>query len=201
MKRVIALLFCVSAIIASNPAEAFLRQQVGEPIDTVGKDFQTGEVFDASLSVWIEITDNGDARLIFQGGTASNENAILGNYDSDLQQRLENQLAKSIEWIDVAKNNNADTQKLLGCFGIEVNTACENSESPTNRFVALTFWAVDSGQSAGLLVEIYDLQSQNEILQFFLVQPQLDQFQKIVEQIPAAMEQARQSANKQDLFQ
>jgi len=121
MKRILIWMFCLSIAAVTTPANAFNIYRVGDEITARAYVDVLNRWTNRQFSIWVGIDkgieDRFDLKYVFfRAETGLKLADVRVRYSQDIQQRLEHYIAKGIEWSGIAKQNNADTSKVLGCF-------------------------------------------------------------------------------------
>ena len=205
VKPILIWMFCLLLAVVNSPANADSYLLVGDEItarDYVGS---FDRWIDRQFSIWIKIY-LGREYIEFSGETGLGKADVTMIYDQDIQQQLELYIAKGIEWAAIAKQNNADTSKALGCLSRDPYWGCTTGgyASKANQ-MGVRFFAAFGGSQTELVFDIKD--EYNEFLEVTLYfnLSAMRQLERVVIQIPETLQQARKMEKtyqeNQDLFQ
>ncbi len=202
MKRILIWMFCLSIAAVTSPANAFNVYRVGDEITARAYVDVLKQWTNRQFSIWVGIGDDGTEYIFFRGETGLRDADVREFYNQKIQQKLEHYIAKGIEWSGIAKQNNADTSKAIGCFGSDAHGLCAKKG---NAFEAnqmgVSFFANNGGRQTDLILDIWDRRNQFVEEQLYLNLSAMKQLERVVKQIPETFERARKTVKQQDLFQ
>ena len=154
------------------------------------------------FSIWVGISESKTPYIFFKGDTGI-KIATVSVIDSvEVRDKLFSAVSKAISWSEIAKSNNADTSKTLGCFGHDPYDICEGSDGgafDTNQ-MSLSFFSANSGKQTDLIIKIIDRNNQFYKESIYLDQDAMKKLLTVIENVDDAMVKARETSNKQDLF-
>lgn len=203
MNRVIAfiILFGLSILIVLPKAQAFNIYRVGDEI--AGKEYNDvwKRWFDTKFSIWVGVSDNNTEYILFKGETGLGEATAMVQNSSAIRANLKGAVQKAIEWSDVARKNQADASKSLGCFGYDSYGLCEkNGTASDENQMGLSFFAANSGKQTNLVISIVDRDNQFIKTTIYINVPEMTKMLNVVENIENEFEKARKTAKNQKLF-
>lgn len=196
----VILSLALGASVCRSEASAFNIYQVGSVV--IGQEHN--EVwkrwFDKKFSIWVG-AHRKDENLIFKAETGLGDATVTVNYTKAVRDKLERAVTKAIEWSEVAKKNQADTTKGLGCFGNDLYGICEKDGNAfEENQMGLSFFAANGGKQTNLVIDIIDDGNQFIKATIYIDLPQMKQLLGNIQSIETAMKQARETASKQNLF-
>lgn len=199
-------LICGSSIVLcllfANNAQAYNVYRVGEVIK--GKEYNDVLKWwiERDFSIWVGINDGGYKHILFKAETGLGDATVALAYSITLRNEFGSLIEKAIEWSDVARKNNADTTRGLGCFGgLYRDPHCEETGATSKENqLGLSFFAAQGGQQTNLIINIVD--EDNEFLKASLYLNPLEMEKLLINmhQIEEAFEKATETLEKQELF-
>jgi len=192
---------CLFLSCGLTKAHALNIYRVGDEI--VGQDYNKvwKRWFDKKFSIWVGVSDNNTEYIFFKGETGLGDATVMVENTKDTRDKLENSVAKAIEWSDIARKNQADTSKSLGCFGRDSYDLCEKNGSAFDKNqMGLSFFATNGGKQTSLVVSIVDRDNQFVKTTIYIDVPEMQQMLNVVEKIEVEFEKARKTAKDQKLF-
>ena len=191
----------VVVLLCRSEASAFNIYQVGSVV--IGQEHN--EVwkrwFDKKFSIWVGAHGKKDENLIFKVETGLGDATVRVNYTKAVRDKLERAVTKAIEWSEVAKKNQADTTKGLGCFGNDLYEICEKDGNVfKENQMGLRFFAANGGTQTNLVIDIIDMNNQLIRATIHIDLPQMKQLLENSQSIETVMKKARETAGKEDLF-
>jgi hypothetical protein len=196
------LLSLVSVLISVtvSPAKAGNVYQAGEVI--------TGQVYNELVKAWFDhdVTIfagiDEDSPYIYVQAETGLANAVVAIEDEPAtRKRLIGAVEKALYWSDVARNNSADTLKLLGCFGRDPYGVCESHGAFEEGQLSLSFFAANSGRQTNLILQIIDRSNQFIKADIYLDPPQMRQLLAALQDLDRVIAHARRMQAKDNLFQ
>lgn len=197
----IVFIILMLACLASQEANAFNIYLVREEI--VGQEYNDvwKRWFDKKFSIWVGVSENNTEYIFFKGETGLGDATVMVQNSKTTREKLRKAVVKAIEWSDVARKNQADTTKSLGCFGRDKYDLCEkNGEAFDENQVGLKFFAANSGKQTNLIINIVDRDNQFIKASIYVDLPEMKKMLDAVYQIESALEKARKTAKDQKLF-
>ncbi|MBW2324772.1 MAG: hypothetical protein JRF41_14925 [Deltaproteobacteria bacterium] len=203
MNRIMAsvILICLFLLCGSPKAQAFNIYRVGNEI--VGQEYNDmwKRWFDKKFSIWVGVRENNTEYIFFKGETGLGDATVMVQNTKATRDKLKKAVAKAIEWSDVAKKNQADTSKSLGCFGRDKYDLCEkNGSAFDENQMGLSFFAINGGKQTNLVISIVDRDNQFIKTTIYVDVPEMRKMLNVVEKIESTFEKARKTAKDQKLF-
>lgn len=199
MKRLF-IITLLTGLCCNGSARAMNVYRVGDPIEGRSYVDVLKRWTPRSLSLWVG-SEKGKDFLFFEGETGLKAATVMIPYNKQVQANLEKILDKSLKWADVAKVNNADTEKPLACFGRdEYNLCAKHGSSYKSNQLAFRFYAANGGQQTDLIVDIKDRDNEFYAEKIYLGYQAIVHFKKVVGRIPESLKKAHETGAKQDLF-
>ena len=195
------ILICLSLMCGLPNAQAFNIYRVGEEI--VGQEYN--EVwkrwFDKKFSVWVGVSENNTEYIFFKGETGLGDATVMVQNTKATRDKLKKAVAKAIEWSDVARQNQADTSKSLGCFGRDKYGLCEkNGSAFDENQMGLSFFAANRGKQTNLVINMVDRGNQFIKTTIYVDLPEMKKMLNVIEKIESEFERARKTSKDQELF-
>ena len=193
LRSVVNVLCALFAVVFATHVQAFNIYRVGDKIH--GKEYNDASKkwLDRSFSVWVGIDEDNTELIYFMGdSSASGVATVLVKNSQDVRAKLETAVSKAIEWSEIARQNQTDGIKNLGCFG-----DCSADEG--NR-MGLSFFAANSGKQTDLVIKMIDVENQSITAYMCVELSEMVKLLGVVRGINEAMEKAKGTASKQDLF-
>jgi hypothetical protein len=187
--------------VAVRPASAFNIYLAGTPV--TGREYNQilDRWIDRELSLWVGAEASGTEHLLFKVESSISPATAIVPYTQETRQRLEQLVGKAIEWSDVARANEADTTQPLGCFGPDPEGDCEEHGTAVDEGqVGLQFFAANGGTQTDLILSIVDHENPLIEATLYLEPPAMKSLLEAIRGIDTAIEQARDTAEKQRLF-
>ena len=219
MMRKVLLIAAVLIVIPFN-VQAMNTYRVGDVI--VGREYNDAldKWFDRNYDIWIGVNDRNIEFIFFKAETGLGTATVGKLYNLDLRTQLEGFVQKAIEWAKVAKKNKADTTKGIGCFGPVSRDRLGSLFGPATRTkshtdscngksfgeayeqdqIGFKFFATNNGQQTNLIISLIDRENQFIKTTIYLDFPAMIKLQENIKLIDEALEKARATAQKQDLF-
>ncbi len=198
--------FWVSVFILAitfNPtvANAFNIYMVGETISARSYVDVLKKWTNRDFSIWVGV-NNGQKIIFFRGETGLKDASVNVYYGYGIQQKIEKIVSKSIEWSDIAKKNNADTSKGLGCLGYDRYEHCEEDGSAyKENQIGFRFFSANKGKQTDLVISIVDADNQFIKESLYLNLAAMKKLKKIIALIPKKFETAEKTDKNKELFQ
>jgi hypothetical protein len=194
-------LFLLSLLLLdARSSSAFNIYRVGSPV--IGQEHNDvwKKWFPRTLTMWVGI-DGKTEYLLFQVDTGLGDATVRIKYSKAVQEKLRTAVKKAIEWSEVAKKNEVDTTKPLGCWGDDLHKICEKDGNAFDENqVGMSFFAANEGKQTNLVVDIVDLNNQFIKATLYIDTPQMILLLTNIEGIDEALKKARDTAKKKDLF-
>ena len=193
-------------------AQASKPYRVGEIIK--GKEYNDGlkRWVERDFSIWVDINDSGHKYIAFMAETGLDNAIVSLDYNITLRNEFGALIEKAIEWSDVARQNNADTSRALGCFGGPGGadrynmSECKNTGTPPERGrneIGLKFFAAQEGQQTNLILNIAGNDGASKV-SLYLDQVEMEKLlmnmHQIEETFEKAIEKAKKTEEQQKLF-
>jgi hypothetical protein len=188
-------------LLYSGPTHAFNTYRVGVPI--VGQEHV--EILkrwvDREFSLWVG-AEGKEQYLLFKADTGLGAATVLLTYTPEMRDRLRKAVAKAIEWSQVAVSNHADATKALGCFTPQTSALalCADNGAFDKDQMSLSFFAANGGQQTNLIITIIDRDNQFFRAEIYLNAPQIKALLQVVDGIEPALQHAKETAAKANLF-
>lgn len=203
MNRVMAsvMLICITLLCGFPKAQAYSLYRVGDEI--VGKKYN--EVykrwFHNEFSIWVGIDHRNTEYIFFKGETALGDATVMVKNTKATRGKLKTAVAKAIEWSGIARKNQADTLKSLGCFGRNAYNLCEeHGKALEKNAMGLSFFANNGGKQTDLILSIIDQDNKFIKTTIYIDVPEMKKLLNVVEEIQIGFEKARKIAKNQKLF-
>jgi len=196
-----AFAFSLLAVISFSASRADNLYLVGTSV--TGQEYYNlqKQWYERELSIWIGVTVNKQVLLVFKGETGIGTASVIERDVLKAGNELVAKLSKAIEWAEVARKNDADTSRGLGCLGADPYKSCERTSKATQaNQMSLVFFAANGGVQADLIIHIIDHQNPVKEATIYLDYPAMKTLREAAYQIEGAYEKAKQNAEKQDLF-
>jgi len=192
---------CLSLLCGLPKAQAFNIYRVGDEI--VGQEYN--EVwkrwFDKKFSIWVGVSDNNTEYILFKGETGLGDATVMVENTKATRDKFKKAVTKAIEWSGIAKKNQADTSKSLGCFGRDSYDLCEkNGSAFDENQMGLSFFAANGGKQTNLVVSIVDRDNQFIKTTICIDVPEMTKMLNVVEKIEVEFQKARKTSKDQKLF-
>lgn len=187
-------MFCSAKVFAFNTYQSGETAKGREYIESLKR------WVDRNLSVWVGV-DKYDNRHVLVKGDSTLSIVTVRIYVSQ-EDDLKEAISKAIEWSNVAKENNAETTKGLGCYGIldEYGVCKDESTAFQEGQMSLKFFSANNGQQTDLIVSLIDRSNQFYKTHIYLDEQQMRVLKDAIEKIPQTYEKAKSQAAKRDLF-
>ena len=205
MNRFLGLLLCFILLLAClvfQEAHAFNIYRVGEEI--IGQEYNDvwKRWFDKKFSIWVGVSENNTEYIFFKGETGLGDATVMVEYSKTTREKLRKAVEKAIEWSDVARKNQADTTKNLGCFGWddEYNSCMISGSAFVKNQMGLRFFASNSGKETSLIISIIDRDNQFIKASIYVNLPETKKMLNALDQIEIVFKKARKTAKDQKLF-
>jgi len=142
------------------------KEIVGQEYNSISKHW-----FNRRFSILVGIKtnnvfgENNAEYIIFRGeGVLGNAIVMIRN-SKFIRDKLEKTIEKAIKWSNIAKKNQVDIQKSLGCFGnVQYGNnqydLCENGLAYNTNQVGLSFFATNGGKQTSLIISMVDITNQ-----------------------------------------
>lgn len=196
---VLAVMAASSGAQASHAQTAYIA---GERI--VGSEFfSRGEPAVARwLELWVASHKDGRAAVSLVFETSLGDGSLsLGIWEVE-GQRLRAALGKALEWSVVARANEAETNKLLGCFGLEYERErCEKWGAPLMGQLAVRFFAGSGGRESGVSLSMKGLAEEHKKALVMLDIVQVRKLIAALDDVEATRVRAAAMDAKADVFQ
>lgn len=200
-KRLTTIVFLIFGFIAANSAFAFNIYRVGDVIQGREHNEILNRWLDREFSIWVGVGDKRKEYILFEAETGLSKATVMVNNTKSIREKLKKAVSKAIEWSDVAKKNNADTTKGLGCFGVDKYNLCEkNSTAFEEGQMSLKFFSANNGSQTDLIISVIDRDNQFYKASIYITISEMKKLLKTVEGIEVAFEKARETAKNRDLF-
>jgi hypothetical protein len=189
------------ALFSFQKAYAFNTYRVGEEI--VGQEYNDvwKRWFDKRFSIWVGVSENNTEYIFFEGETGLGDATVMVQNSKATRDKLKKAVEKAIEWSDVARKNQADTSKSLGCFGRDKYGLCEKKGSAFDENqMGLSFFAANGGKQTNLVISMVDRDNQFIKTTIYVDVPDMKKMLKAIEDIESEFEKARKTAKDQKLF-
>lgn len=187
-------------LMPSQAVYAFNIYRVGEVV--VGREYN--EVWkrwlNKKFTIWVGVDEDKKEYIFFKADTGLGDATVSMDYTAESKDKLENAILKAIEWSEVARKNNADATKSLGCFGYDAYSRCERGGEPTTNQMVLSFFAANGGKQTDLIVRLVDRDNQFVKASIYIEPLEVKKLLQAVRGIDSTFKKARDTANKQDLF-
>lgn len=193
-RSVVIVLFALFAVVFATNLQAFNIYRVGDKIR--GKEYNDASKkwLDRSFSVWVGIDEEKTELIYFMGDSSASDVATVMVINSKgVRAELETAVSKAIELSEIARKNKTDGSKSLGCFG-------DCSADKGNR-MGLSFFAANSGKQTDLVIKMIDVNNQSIRAYMCIELSEMVKLLGVVRSINEAMEKARSTTSKQDLFE
>lgn len=137
------------------------------------------------FSVWVGINDSKETLVFFKGDIGYRDASVHLEYDEQVQKRLETSINQAISWAAIARENGADTQKGLECFGYDPYGTCKKySSTSSSNQVAFGFFSSNGGKQTDLTIELSDRDNRYRNDTFYFDLPSIKKIKVVVEAIP-----------------
>lgn len=148
------------------------------------------------VGVWVGLDDNNEEKIVFQAGTIFGEATASFDNSKAIRKRLRQVVLKMNEWSDVARHNEVDTSKQLGCFAYitSCNSATDSGE------ISFRFISTNQGSRSVLLITIVDISNPIIRTSILFEKDEADELLSAISQIDAEFESIRKNLAKQKLF-
>jgi len=195
-------LFCVLVgILNSRNLFAFNIYQVGNSVIAKEHNELLHRWIPRSFSVWVGVDQKKTEYLIFKADTGLKEAVVSVRYTKATRDKLGRMLTKALEWTEVARKNEADTSKGLGCFGDDPSGLCaKDGNALDENQMGLSFFAASRGQQTDLIIDIIDRENQFIKVTIYFELLQMRQLLDVARGIESALKEAKQATSKQELF-
>ncbi len=197
----IVLIILLLACLVFQEAHAFIIYRVGEEI--IGQEYNDvwKRWFDKKFSIWVGVSENNTEYIFFKGETGLGDATVIVEYSKTTREKLRKAVEKAIQWSDIARKNQVDTTKSLGCFGWDEYDLCEKNGSAFNENqMGLSFFAVNGGKQTNLIISIVDRDNQFIKTSIYVDLQQMKKMLNAVDQIESVLEKAHKTAKDQKLF-
>jgi len=187
--------------LASQNVYAFNIYRVGEEI--TGQEYNDvwKRWFDKKFSIWVGVSEDNTEYIFFKGETGLGDATVMVQRSKTIRNKLRKAVVKAIEWSDVARKNEADATKSLGCFGRDKYDICEkNGTAFDENQMGLKFFAANSGKQTNLIISLVDRDNQFIKTSICIDLQEMKKMLNVVDQIESALEKARKTAKDQKLF-
>ncbi|MBC2714852.1 MAG: hypothetical protein HF978_06020 [Desulfobacteraceae bacterium] len=203
MNRVIVFvfLFGLSFSFGLPKAQAFNIYRVGDEI--VGQEYNDvwKSWFDRKFSIWVGVNNNNKEYIFFKGETGLGDATVMVQNSKARMDKLKGAVTKALEWSDVARKNQADTSKGLGCFGDDEYNLCgKDGSAYKENQMGLSFFAANSGKQTNLVINIVDRDNQFIKTSIYIDMIEMKKMLNVVDNIENEFEKARKTAKDQNLF-
>jgi hypothetical protein len=203
MKRlgVSIILISFTLLWGSPKAQAFNIYRVGEEI--VGQEYNDvlKRWFVRKLSIWVGVREDNTEYILFKGETGLGYATVMVKNTKGTRDKLKRAVAKAIGWSDVARENQADASKSLGCLGEDKYDLCEEKGLAFDENqMGLSFFSANSGQQTNLIISIVDYDNQFIKTTIYVDVPEMKKMLNIIEKIESEFGKARKTAKDQKLF-
>lgn len=197
MKKIL-LAFAISfTLMAFNEAQAY--PQVGETV--VGDEYVKAidQVVKRNFRIFVS-ADKGRERIIFSGDNSIGSAYTLIEYNENNVRVLDEVISKALEWAKVAKENKAEAQKPLGCFGMSglLPVDCDGYAHGANG-LAFRFVSGFQGEVIFLSITMVDIGNKyKEATINVNDEPEIRKLLGNIRMIDATMKKERESGKKQN---
>jgi hypothetical protein len=203
MKRLGAsiILICFTLLCGLPKTQAFNIYSVGEEI--VGQEYNDvlKRWFVRKLSIWVGVREDNTEYILFKGETGLGYATVMVKNTKATRDKLKRAVAKAIEWSDVARKNQADASKSLGCLGEDKYDLCEEKGLAFDENqMGLSFFSANSGQQTNLIISIVDYDNQFIKTTIYVDVPEMKKMLNVIGKIESEFEKARKTAKDQELF-
>ena len=203
MNRIMAsvILICLSLLCGLPKAQAFNIYRVGNEI--VGQEYNDvwKRWFDKKFSIWVGVSENNTEYIFFKGETGLGDATVMVQNTKATRDKLKKAVVKAIEWSDVARKNQVDTSKGLGCFGPDEYDLCEkNGSAFEENQMGLSFFAANGGKQTNLVISMVDRDNQFIKTTIYVDVQEMTKMLNVIEKIESKFEKARKTAKDQKLF-
>lgn len=197
----ILLLIVFFTFFVSQNVYAFNVYQVGEEI--TGQEYNDiwKRWFDKNFSIWVGVSENNTEYIFFKGETGLGDATVMVQHSKTIREKLRKAIIKAIEWANVAQKNKVDTEKSLGCFGLDEYGICEkNGTAFEENQMGLKFFAVNSGQQTNLIISLVDRDNQFIETSIYIELQEIKKMLNAVNQIENTLKRAYKTTKNQKLF-
>lgn len=201
MRKTITTVFTALLLFYCGIAGAFNVYRAGPIVK--GKEYNDllKRWIEKDFTVWVGINDNGLEWIFFEAETGLSPATIQVEYNDKFKTSTMAAINKAIKWSVVARKNQADTQKSLGCWGYGTTDSCdETGQARAEGEMGWQFFSTNKGKQTNLIVNIIDRKNQFYKAELYFSETQMKQIRHALTQIPARMKHAREQKKKQDLF-
>jgi len=194
-------IFIMLTCLISHEAYAFNTYLVGEEIVGQGYNDVWKRWYKRKFSIWVGVRGNAEF-IFFVGETGLGDATVMVDDYEALREKFKNAIKKAIEWSNVARKNQADTKKSLGCFAQDdrFNICEETGLAFKENQMGLSFFATNGGRQTNLIISIVDRNNQFIKTSIYVDLPEMIKLLKVVDQIEGAFQKARKTAKDQKLF-
>ncbi|MFO0701926.1 MAG: hypothetical protein U0236_22145 [Nitrospira sp.] len=182
------------------PAVAFSMNlyRVGEEITGESYNELLQKWFSRKLSLRVGVDESGKEYMVFIGEAGYGEAMVYVPYNDE---EVENMLSKAKEWIIVARQHRADTDRVLGCFPEETFLSCQVRGVPSEENqMGVRFVSTNDGQFSRLILELADQSNRYKRATIYFDQQGINKLIKAAQQLEPALAKAKETARKQHLF-
>ena len=200
-QRVFVLLFSVIAIIYASDAPAFNIYQVGKEVMGQEHNEFLKRWIDRKFSIWVGIDEKKTEYILFKADTGLSDATVMVKNTKATRDNLEQTVAKAIKWAEVARENQADASKPLGCFGNDFDGICAKyGHAYDENQIGLSFYAANDGLQTNLILSIIDRDNQFIKVNIYLDLSEMKQLLGNIQAIESVLKKARETSSKQNLF-
>jgi hypothetical protein len=203
MNRIMAsgILICLCLLCFLSKAQAFNIYRVGDEIVAQEYNDVWKRWFDKKFSIWVGVNENNTEYILFKGETAIGDATVMVQNSEATRDKLKKAVTKAIEWSGVARKNQADTSKSLGCFGPDEYDLCEkNGSAFEENQIGLSFFAANGGKQTNIVISIVDRDNQFIKTTIYVDIPEMIKMLNIIDKIESEFQKARKTAKDQNLF-
>jgi len=195
------MMICLFLLCDLPEAQAFNIYRVGDEI--VGQEYNDvwKRWFDKKFSIWVGVDNDNTEYIFFKGETGLGDATVMVQNTKATRNKLKAAVQKAIEWSNVARKNQADTSKSLGCFGRDKYDLCEkNGSAFDENQMGLSFFAANGGKQTNLVISMVDRDNQFIKTTIYVDVPEMTKMIGVIEKIEIEFENARKTAKDQKLF-
>ena len=179
--------FCFLNLLLLQLASSFPIYRVGEPL--VGYEFDEAwqQWFKKEMTIWAGSPEKNKTTIFFRAETKLGAATIELDGSADIKQKLNEMIAKALRWTKIAQTNQANTEKVLGCFGQET-TNCKTTGIPDKKGqFGLLFFSADKGKQINLIINIADKNKENTRGSLYFDPSQIQKLFEITQKITTSI--------------